>query len=70
VSVNTLFQGCLELLVQHIEDVETLWGMPNLIKVLPHAVASSPPPPTPNLAPNRFQVVFWERNWEDQQVIC
>jgi hypothetical protein len=36
-TVNSLFQGCLELLVEHIEDVETLWGMPDLIKVGFHA---------------------------------
>ena len=33
VAIDSMFQGCLELLVEHIEDVETLWGMPDLIKV-------------------------------------
>ena len=32
-TVGTLYQGCIALLVEHIEDVESLWGIPDLIKV-------------------------------------
>lgn len=33
VTVGPLFQACLTLLVDHIEDVETLCGLPDIIKV-------------------------------------
>ena len=31
--VGRLFDMCLDLLVEHIEDVETLYGLPSAIKV-------------------------------------
>ncbi len=31
-TVGTLFQSCIALLVDHIEDVESLWGIPDVIK--------------------------------------
>ena len=33
--VGKLYGMCLALLVEHIDDVETLWGLPVLIKVRP-----------------------------------
>lgn len=32
-SVGPLYQACIRLLVDYIEDVESLWGMPDDIKV-------------------------------------
>lgn len=32
-TVGTLYQSCIALLVEHIEDVESLWGIPDIIKV-------------------------------------
>ena len=31
--VGPLFQMAVELLMEHIEDVESLWGLPDVIKV-------------------------------------
>ena len=35
--VGRLFDMCLDLLVEHIEDIETLYGLPSAIKVCPGA---------------------------------
>ncbi len=32
-EVKPLFGICVELLVEYIDDVETLWGLPDAIKV-------------------------------------
>jgi len=38
-EVKPLFSVCVQLLVEYIDDVETLWGLPDAIKVrIFHAV--------------------------------
>ena len=32
-TVDTLFRGCVELLVEYIDDVDSLLGIPEIIKV-------------------------------------
>ena len=31
--IDTLFRSCVELLVEYIDDVDSLWGIPEVIKV-------------------------------------
>ena len=40
--VDRLFDMCLDLLVEHIEDVETLYGLPSAIKVLLWSLSTAP----------------------------
>lgn len=41
--VGKLFGMCLALLVEHIDDVETLYGLPTVIKVCYHSCPDSAP---------------------------
>lgn len=63
-TVGTLFQSCIALVVDHIEDVESLWGIPDVIKARFHKKRRDrllhTHPPTP---PITCIMARWLHSW-------